>query len=324
MFKSESGWASGRPALMALTGGLVSLAVFGVLPVTAGAMRAHHYRHHRLFHGLSKPAPPVVTISHIQARQVVDNSPGTEVVDNFGPLDVTVSRTGATHKPLTVTLITTDGTAVAGTDFTGGPYTVTIPRRQTSTVVSIPILDEESTDENEDFSVSLANPSAGTVSGDPQTVTIVNDDQSGAFTVHNGETITLGGELGGCDVLTERFADLSDHSALTTGTTSNGCPDMPAVLDSWTNSSGHDVSVGVQLVDNTCFAAYESDDQAQDPFDNGGDWFTGDHVAVWTALNGVTHVAITDAAGCTDPANREPGTGDPGNLTGSINITPGG
>jgi hypothetical protein len=310
-----------RPLLPAVLTSAATLAVFGVQPMTAGATTGHHSRHHHRRHGLrfagfSKPAPATVTISQI--------SP-SPLLDNYGPLLVAVTRTGSTKKALNVTLNTTDGTAFAGTDYTGGPYAVTIPKGQTNTNVSIPITDDETEDSNEDFSLSLAKAPRGTVVvGGSQTATIINDDQSGSFTVPDGYTISLTGSLAGCDQLQDALVNLSNHGFLAgLAAPSGGCDTTSSFNDTWANATGSAVSVGVQLIDTTCAnATYESDDQDMDIFDNGGAWFTGDHNAIWTDLGGTTNIAMTDAASCSYPTDREPTASDQGNLQGTITITP--
>jgi hypothetical protein len=315
--KGTYGWAR-RPLLPAVFTSAVALMAFGSLPTTAGASTRHHSRHHyRLRHaGFAKPAPGTVSIS--------DVSPDP-VVDNFGPVVATVTRTGSTKKALNVTLNTADDTAFAGTDYSGGPYPVTIPKGQASTTVSISITDEETAADNKDFSLSLSNPSRGTtVVGSSPTVTIINDDQSGSFTVPDGDTITLEGSLAGCDDLEFALAQVSDHTVLAqSGAPSGGCNSTTFFNGGWANRTGSDVSVAVQLIDTTCAdATYESDDMEENVFDNGGAWFSGDHNAIWTDLGGTTHIAMMDAASCSYPIDREPTAADPGNLQATVSIAP--
>jgi hypothetical protein len=82
------------------------------------------------------------------------------------------------------------------------------------------------------------------------------------------------------------------------------------------------VTVGVLLTDTSCNGAmYESDDLINN--DSGDGWVTGDHNAIWTLPSG-TYLAITDAASCTYPTDREPGPDDQGNLLATVSVTPSG
>ncbi len=71
---------------------------------------------------------PVITVSATKAS--TDTAPGST------PGQITVSRTGATDQPLSVTL-SVSGTARAGTDYVRLPTSVTIPAGQTATTVSV-------------------------------------------------------------------------------------------------------------------------------------------------------------------------------------------
>ncbi len=92
-------------------------------------------------------------------------------------LELSAARGAATQ----VRLISTDGTATAGSDFAGGPYTVDFPAGDTSAELRIAIEDENVPEEREEFSVTIVAQDlpAGVSVGAPKeaTVTIRDDDQ---------------------------------------------------------------------------------------------------------------------------------------------------
>ncbi len=95
--------------------------------------------------------------------------------------ELTLALSAARGAATQVRLVSTDGTATAGSDFTGGPYTVDFPAGDTSATLRIAIEDENVPEEREAFNVTIvdhglpAGVSVGTPSG--ATVTIRDDDQ---------------------------------------------------------------------------------------------------------------------------------------------------
>jgi hypothetical protein len=93
------------------------------------------------------PAPPTVAIS------AAPSSFTEGVSANAG---VTFTLSAAQASPVTVTYSTQNGTAAAGSDFTGATNaTATIPAGQTSVSVAIPILNDTTSEATESFSVAL-------------------------------------------------------------------------------------------------------------------------------------------------------------------------
>ena len=85
-----------------------------------------------------------------------------------GTLDVVISRVGETTDAVTVTLAATDGTALAGDDFGTVPGSVAIPAGQSSVTVQIPLPDDDVTEADKSFSLTISD----AVSDGPTTVTI--------------------------------------------------------------------------------------------------------------------------------------------------------
>ena len=95
---------------------------------------------------------------------------------------VTLQLNQPRPEDITVTVQSTDGTAIAGEDFTGVNQQLTIPAGSTSAEIDVLILGDETVELDEQFTLTFSNPqSTGTVpqlAVDPlsATVTISNDD----------------------------------------------------------------------------------------------------------------------------------------------------
>lgn len=89
----------------------------------------------------------------------------------------TVSMLPARAQSVSVNYATSNGTAVAGSDFAANSGTVIFAPGQTSKTIAISVVGDTTVEANETFSVLLSAPSAGASIGDRQGVgTIVNDD----------------------------------------------------------------------------------------------------------------------------------------------------
>jgi hypothetical protein len=97
--------------------------------------------------------------------------------------NVTVNRTGSVAAAASFDYATSDGTALAGQDYTAKSARLTIAAGKSSATIAIPILNDtfdEALDET--FTVSMSNPSAGVFLGvDEATVNIQDNDQGGTL-----------------------------------------------------------------------------------------------------------------------------------------------
>jgi hypothetical protein len=89
---------------------------------------------------------------------------------------VTVTLSGRTAKSVTVGYSTSNGAAIAGTDFVAKSGTLTFAPGQTSLTINIAILDDTVVEGTEDFVVNLAAPTNATLGDGTATVTILDDD----------------------------------------------------------------------------------------------------------------------------------------------------
>ena len=101
-----------------------------------------------------------------------------KVIEDIGMITLTVQRTGGTAGNLTVDYSTADGTAVAGQDYTATAGTLNFSAGETSKTIQIPILDNEPTEPDETFTVSLRNTPTLESLGAPSTATVTVQDHS--------------------------------------------------------------------------------------------------------------------------------------------------
>lgn len=126
-----------------------------------------------------------VTIVDDDNAGVLSIASTASVNENDGTVQVTVTRTGGSDGEVSVTFNTADGTAVAGSDYTAqSGQTLTFANGVTSQTISIPILDDMVQESDEDFTISLSNPTGGAILGNSlSTVTIVDDDNPGELNI---------------------------------------------------------------------------------------------------------------------------------------------
>jgi len=105
-------------------------------------------------------------------------TPAVSVTESSGALVAVVSREGGAAGAVTVAYATTDGTALAGSDYTAVSGVLSFPDGATSKSISVPILNDSVIESNETFSILLSSPTGGAVLGSNTVlvVTITDDD----------------------------------------------------------------------------------------------------------------------------------------------------
>jgi Calx-beta domain-containing protein len=112
-----------------------------------------------------------------------------------GPLSFSVLLTNASGTTVSVDYATADGTAIAGSDYTATSGTLTFTPGQTSTSVSVTIVNDALAEDDETFTSNLSNATGGIAIADAQGVgTIVNDDLDPTVSVGNASV--LEGDIG--------------------------------------------------------------------------------------------------------------------------------
>jgi pectate lyase len=114
--------------------------------------------------------PPVVSIGDVS---VAEGETGTTLAA------FPVSLSAPSGQVVSVTAATADGTAVAGSDYVAGTWTVVFPPGDTTETVNVAVRGDRVSEADETFRVVLSGPTNATL-GDPQAVgTILNDDPPG-------------------------------------------------------------------------------------------------------------------------------------------------
>jgi Calx-beta domain len=102
------------------------------------------------------------------------------IAENLATANLTVQRNGDVTAAASVQYSTSNGTAIAGSDYTGATAkTINFAAGQTSQTISIPIINDTTAETNETFTVTLSNPTGKTLGNQStSTVTILDDDSS--------------------------------------------------------------------------------------------------------------------------------------------------
>ena len=89
---------------------------------------------------------------------------------------VQVALTRAASSTRSVDYLTSDGTATAGADYTSTSGTLTIGAGSSSGTIEVSVIDDEHNEGSETLTLTLSNPSSGTMTDDTATGTIANHD----------------------------------------------------------------------------------------------------------------------------------------------------
>ena len=138
---------------------------------------------------------------------------GGRVEEDAGEITLPVSLRGASAYPVSVTWMTADMTAQAGTDYQASSGRFTFGPGETEGIVRIAVLNDLVPEEDETFSVTLSNPTNAVLDQESSaTVTIVDDDANlaKAWLARFGRTVAsqavegiterLDGSLGGASL----------------------------------------------------------------------------------------------------------------------------
>ncbi|MFZ6801429.1 retention module-containing protein, partial [Undibacterium sp. Di24W] len=124
-----------------------------------------------------------------------------EVSESAGVATFTVTLSSASTAPVSVNYATTNGTAIAGSDFTAVVGSIVFAPGETNKTISVPITADRVFEGAENFSVNLSNPSNAVVANASSSVTIrdsglVVDSVSDATVAEGGNlvfTVSLNG-----------------------------------------------------------------------------------------------------------------------------------
>ncbi|MCZ8222733.1 MAG: hypothetical protein O9324_01905, partial [Microcystis sp. LE19-84.1B] len=130
------------------------------------------------------------TYNPISSGKIAFSSPTYSFNENGNIVAaVTINRTGGSFGEVSVILTPSNGSAIAGEDYTNTPITVTFANGETSKTVTIPINNDSIYEPTETVNLTLSNPTGGATLGTQQTaiLTIIdNDAVSGVIQFSNG------------------------------------------------------------------------------------------------------------------------------------------
>lgn len=109
----------------------------------------------------------------------VFNSPISTTAENSGTAAITIDRIGGTSGTITIDYATSNGTAIAGQDYTATSGTVTFLNGETSKTIFVPVTNDTTDEPAETFNVTLSNPTGGAfVPFNPTHVVTISDDDN--------------------------------------------------------------------------------------------------------------------------------------------------
>ncbi|HWB10980.1 MAG TPA: Calx-beta domain-containing protein [Pirellulales bacterium] len=124
----------------------------------------------------SQPAPVVAAAED----SIQFSSPSYLVTETGGEAVIVVTRSGSTIGTVTVHYATSDGAAVAGTNYTASSGTLTFGDGQTSQTITIPVQHDGLADGDKDLHVLLSNPNGAALGAVSEAdVTIADSDSAG-------------------------------------------------------------------------------------------------------------------------------------------------
>ena len=138
---------------------------------------------------LSNPSGATLGSDTVHSYTITDNdaavipvaslSAAASVSEGAGTHNFTVSLSSAATSAVSVDYATSNGTALATSDFTAISNTLNFAIGETSKTITVTILDDSVSESSESFSLALSNPSGLTLGTSSVTVSITDDDDSG-------------------------------------------------------------------------------------------------------------------------------------------------
>ena len=118
-------------------------------------------------------------------KPVVSISGQTNVNEAVGEVEYTISLSNPSDTDTVVDVVITDGSAQQGEDYSEPTTTqVTIPAGETQATINVPIVNDDTFEGSEDYTVTVDKIVSGdaTIGSDDSVNTIINDDGTGRLT----------------------------------------------------------------------------------------------------------------------------------------------
>ena len=122
-------------------------------------------------------ATGTITNDDANPKLVVSDAAKLEGNSGTTPLTFTVAMVPVSVSDVTVDYATSDGTAIAGSDYTGTSGTLTIPAGQASGTIAVSVSGDKTYEPNETLTLTLSNPAGASIVVGTATGTILNDDR---------------------------------------------------------------------------------------------------------------------------------------------------
>ena len=121
---------------------------------------------------LGSPVTALFTILDDDSAGQVQFSHSAYTGEEGGAVVITVTRTGGSRGAVTVDYATSEGSAIAGSDYTAASGTLTFADGETSQTFSVALLDDAQHEADETLTLTLGNPGGGAVLGSPVTAVL--------------------------------------------------------------------------------------------------------------------------------------------------------
>ena len=122
-------------------------------------------------------------------RGTINLNNSNYTVNENGTANITLTRTNGSDGEVSVILTPSNGSAIAGDDYTNTAITVTFADGQTSKIVTVPINNDTIYEPTETVNLTISNPTGGATLGTQQTATLTiidNDAVPGVIQFSNG------------------------------------------------------------------------------------------------------------------------------------------
>ena len=199
--------------------------------------------------GLGKTQTLNVTTAAALPTLSINDVTVTEAANAMAEFTVTLSAVSG--QVVTVAYATSNGTAMAGSDYTSTSSTLTIPAGQMTRTITVPITDDAVDEPDEAFTVRLSAPSNATVADDEGTGTITDNDDPPTLRIND---VTVAEASGATAVFTVTLSAVSGQTVTVAYATSNGTAvagsDYTSISSTLTMSAGQMTgTVSVPILD---------------------------------------------------------------------------